>query len=67
MLMSNHGRQARVHYLDGVFRVTSPGDHVVCAVTGASIPLDRLRYWSVARQEAYVSAQASVEAEERGR
>ncbi len=67
MLMSNHDRPARVQYLDGVFRVTSPGDHVVCAVTGAKIPLDRLRYWSVARQEAYASAEASVQAEERSR
>ena len=67
MLMSNHGRPARVHYLDGMFRVTGPGDHVVCAVTGARIPLDHLRYWSVARQEPYASAQASIEAEERNR
>ena len=67
MLMSNHGRQARVHYMDGMFRVTAPGDHVVCAVTGVAIPLEQLRYWSVARQEPYASAQASVEAEERSR
>ncbi len=67
MLMSNHGRPARVHYMDGMFRVTAPGDHVVCAVTGAKIAIEQLRYWSVARQEAYASAQASTEAEERHR
>ncbi len=66
MLMSNKGRPARLHYLDGTFRVLSPGDHVVCAVTGAAIPIDQLRYWSVERQEAYASAAASVEAHERG-
>ena len=65
--MSNHGRAARVHYLDGMFRVTGPGDHVVCAVTGERIPLEQLRYWSVARQEPYSSAAASTEAEERNR
>jgi hypothetical protein len=41
------------------------GDHVVCAITGVRIPLDELRYWSVARQEAYVDAAASLEAERR--
>ena len=63
MLMSNKGRPARIHYLAGTFRVLSPGDHVVCAVTGAQIPLEELRYWSVERQEAYASAEASLEAE----
>jgi len=49
------------------YRVLSPGDHVICAVSGERIPLDHLRYWSVARQEAYASAEISVEAEMRGR
>ena len=31
-----------------------------CAVTGEMIPLDELKYWSVARQEAYVSAAVSL-------
>ena len=66
MLMSNKGRQARLHYLPGTFRMLAPGDHVVCAVTGKAIPLDELRYWSVARQEPYASAEASTTAEERG-
>jgi hypothetical protein len=63
MLMSNKGRQARLHYLPGTFRVLSPGDHVTCAVTGQRIGLEELRYWSVERQEAYASAEASLEAE----
>jgi hypothetical protein len=63
MLMSNGGRLAKVHYLPGTFRVLSHGDHVLCAVTGQRIPLDELRYWNVARQEAYSSAEASVQAE----
>jgi hypothetical protein len=56
-------REARVRYLDGDFQVTSPGAYVLCAVTGASIPLDELKYWSVARQEAYVDAAASLSRE----
>ena len=66
MLMSNQGKAARLHYMDGTFRVLSPGDHVLCAVTGVPIPLDQLRYWSVARQEAYATAEASVRAEKGG-
>jgi hypothetical protein len=63
MLMSNKGRLARLHYLAGTYRVLSPGDHVICAVTGQPIPLDELRYWSVARQEAYAHVEASVRAD----
>ena len=64
MLMSGTGRPARIHFLDGTFRVLSDGDHVVCAVTGARISLHELRYWSVARQEPYVDAEASLKAEQ---
>ena len=65
MLMSGAGRAARLHYLPGTFRVLSNGDHVICAVTGTRIPLHELRHWSVERQEAYVDADASVEAEKK--
>jgi len=65
MLMTGAGQAARLHYLPGTFRVLSHGDHVVCAVTGERIPLHELRYWSVARQEPYVDAAASLEAERR--
>ena len=65
MLMAGGPAPARVHYLPGTFRVLSSGDHVICAVTGARIPLHELRYWSVRRQEAYVDAAASLEAERR--
>ena len=57
--------EAQVQYLDGDFRVISPGTYVRCAITGSIIPLDELRYWSVDRQEAYVDAAASLEAERR--
>ncbi|MDX8514568.1 MULTISPECIES: DUF2093 domain-containing protein [Mesorhizobium] len=57
------GKEARIRYLDGDFQVTSPGAFVRCAVTGESIPLDELKYWSVARQEPYVNATASLRRE----
>jgi hypothetical protein len=65
MLMSGGGKAARIHYLPGTFRLLSDGDHVVCAVTGARISLHELRYWSVARQEPYADADASLTAEQR--
>ena len=62
MLMSNTDRPARLHYMANGFRVLSPGDHVVCAVSGARVPLDELRYWSVGSQQAYATAQIASEA-----
>lgn len=62
MLMSNTNRPARLHYMANGFRVLSTGDHVMCAVTGATIALDQLRYWNVARQEPYSTAALASEA-----
>lgn len=62
MLMSHSGRPAKLHYMANGFRVLASGDHVICAVTGEKIPLDHLRYWSVARQEPYASAEIAVRA-----
>ncbi|MGH6860955.1 MAG: DUF2093 domain-containing protein [Phyllobacterium sp.] len=56
-------REAKIRYLDGDFQVLSPGAYVLCAVTLEKIPLDELRYWSVARQEAYADARISFERE----
>jgi hypothetical protein len=57
---SGHG-EAEVQYLDGDFRVISPGTYVRCAVSGAQIPLDELKYWSVDRQEAYAVPSAVLQ------
>lgn len=62
MLTGNRNRLAKLQYMDGTYRMISAGDHVICAMSGAVIPLDDLRYWSAARQEAYASAQLSVDA-----
>ncbi len=59
--------EAKVEFLDGDFRIVRPGAFVRCAVTGEPIPLEELRYWSVDRQEAYVSPDAAMKREiERG-
>src|SRR3546814_1775810 len=39
----------------------SHGNHVTCAVTGETIPLGELRYWSAERQEAYRSEEHTSE------
>lgn len=62
MLMSNSDRPARLHFMANGFRVLASGDHVLCAVSGARISLDDLCYWSVARQEAYASADIATKA-----
>lgn len=62
MLMSNTDRPARLQYQANGFRVLSPGDHVFCAVSGARIPLDSLRYWNVGAQAAYATATIASEA-----
>jgi hypothetical protein len=60
MLMTPRDREARLRYQPNGFSVLSPGDHVICAVSGARIPLDLLRYWSVERQEPYASAELAT-------
>ena len=52
------GSEALLDYGHGEFRVVRPGAFVRCAVTGAPIRLEDLRYWSVEWQEAYVSPEA---------
>jgi hypothetical protein len=61
----NGNREAKIRYLDADFQILSPGSYVVCAMSGKTIPLDELRYWSVARQEPYIDALSSFEAEKR--
>ena len=52
---------ADLEYLDGEYRVIRPGSFVLCAVTGAQIPIEALRYWSVDLQEAYATPAISLE------
>ena len=47
--------EAKLRFRDGDYDVLEPGTYIRCAVSGAHIPLDALRYWSVDLQEAYAS------------
>jgi hypothetical protein len=51
---------ASLQYLDGDYRVVAPGAYVICAVTGAQIALEDLRYWNVDLQEAYANAEIAA-------
>ena len=44
---------AVLEYYTPYFDIVRPGQFVVCAVSGARIDLDDLKYWSAEFQEAY--------------
>ena len=46
---------AKLKYLPNNFQVVEDGDHVICAVSGKKILLNKLTYWNVELQEAYFS------------
>ena len=46
---------AKLRYGPNTFEVLEKGNHVICAVSGKKIPLDKLTYWIVDLQEAYFS------------
>ena len=46
---------AKIKYLPNNFQILEHGDHVICAISGKKIPLDKLNYWNVDIQEAYFS------------
>ena len=46
---------ATIKYLPNNFEIIEDGDHVICAISGKKIYLDKLTYWNVELQEAYFS------------
>lgn len=57
----NKSGEAKIRYLDADLELLTPGDYVICAVTGQKIPLAGLRYWSVEHQEPYIDAAAAAQ------
>mgnify|MGYP001197730827 FL=1 len=47
--------KAKLKFYPNRFEVVEDGDHVVCAISGKPIPLNKLSYWSVELQEPYFS------------
>jgi hypothetical protein len=55
---------AKLKYLPNNFEIIEAGDHVICAVSGKKISLDKLSYWNIQLQEAYFShVEAAVKKE----
>ena len=46
---------AKLKYLPNTFSILEEGDHVICAVSGKKIYLEKLNYWNVEKQEPYFS------------
>ena len=46
---------AKLKYLPNNFEIIENGDHVICAISGKKIDLNKLTYWNVELQEAYFS------------
>ena len=46
---------AKLKYLPNNFEIIEVGDHVICAISGKKISLDKLNYWNVELQEPYYS------------
>ena len=56
---------AKLKYLPNNFEILEEGDHVICAVSGQKINLEKLTYWNVELQEAYFSyIEATIKREE---
>ena len=53
---------AVLHYGAADFDIVRPGQFVLCAVTGARIDLEDLRYWSADLQQAYRGAAEATKA-----
>ena len=46
---------AKLEYLPNNFKIIGEGDHVICAISGKIIDLEKLNYWNVDLQEPYYS------------
>ena len=56
---------AKLKYLPNNFQIIENGDHVICAISGKKIPLEKLNYWNVELQEPYYSyLEAAIKKEE---
>ena len=55
---------AKIKYLPNNFQIIENGDHVICAVSGKPIEIEKLQYWNVELQEPYFSYKEAFERNE---
>ena len=48
-------KKAVIKYKPNIFDIIEQDDHVICAVSKKTIPIENLSYWNVELQEAYFS------------
>ena len=48
-------KKAKLKYLPNSFEIIENGDYVICSVSKKEILLEKLNYWNVDLQEAYLS------------
>ena len=59
---------AKLKYLPNNFQIIENGDHVICAISGKKISLEKLNYWNVELQEPYYSyLEAAIKKEEKNK
>ena len=57
---------AKLKYLPNNFEFIEDGDHVICAISGKKISIEKLNYWNVELQEPYFSyLEASIKREKK--
>ena len=55
---------AKLKYLPNNFEIIEHGDHVICSISRKKIPLEKLNYWNVEKQQPYYSyVEASIKRE----
>ena len=47
--------KAKLKFFPNRFEIIENGDHVICAISGKKISLEKLTYWNVEAQEPYYS------------
>ena len=58
--------KAKLKFFPNRFEIIENGDHVICAISGKKIPLEKLNYWNVEDQEPYYSyKEASLKREKK--
>ena len=56
---------AKIKFLPNSFEILEKGDHIICAVSGKKILLEKLTYWNVELQEAYFSYKEAFQKREK--
>ena len=55
------GEEATLQYFQGEYHVVKRGGFVICAVSGAKVSINDLKYWSADLQEPYATAQIAAQ------